>query len=166
MTIYGSIQNKHQVSDRVQGDAAAGEDLEIGLVYQDGNNGWKNAPTDGSVPASRLYWNDRVINNSGDNAAKGDKGGTFYGTGSQMLGKADGIITVGQKCRASETNGHGGQLQGLTVRGDSSANLAEDLAKIIAIYKGHANETVETNNDPTSAADGDENLIFEIVRGN
>ncbi len=159
----GQVLNRESVSDRIVGDVAAATKLLVGLVYQDGANGFKQAPVDGSVNGRALYWNSYEIDNA--SGSKGDKIGTFYGTGARVCGKADGAIVVNAPCKASATAAHGGQFASVTVRSDTTPNLAADLQAIAAIYKGHIGETVETANDPTDAVDGDENLVFEMVRG-
>ncbi len=159
----GQLLNRESISDRLVGDVAAATKLLVGLVYQDGANGFKQAPVDGTIAARALYWNPYEIDNA--SGSKGDKIGTFYGNCARVVGKADGAIAVNAPCRASETAAHGGQFESLTIRTDSVPNNATDVQALVALYKGHIGETVETANDPTAAVDGEEDLVFEIVRG-
>lgn len=171
---YGTVLNKNEVKDIQSGPVAASTTLGIGLVYKDGANGWKQAPTDGSVYADRLYWNEKSLDNS--SGSLGGKSGTFYGEGARVVGKADGAITVDAKCKASTTSAHGGQFIVNSTPADATTTpTAAQLNAVknwvrhtIAIYKGHALELNRigstTASLPTDAVDEDTNVVFEIRR--
>lgn len=172
----GDIQNKETVRDKKEGSAAAALSLGIGLVYQDGANGWKIAPVDGSIDARRLYFNGTVLDNSG--GVLHDLTSTFYGEGAIVVGQADIAIVVNDKCRASQTAAHTGQFQAITKPAAAALNaifsdteveaaldaLRDFLVEGVAIYLGHAGEITETQNEPTDAVDGDTDCLFLIVR--
>jgi hypothetical protein len=167
---YGTVINKNDVKDIQSGPVATSITLAIGLVYKDAANGWKQAPTDGSIHADQLYWNEKSLTST---ATLGAVVGTFYGSGARVVGKADGAIVVDTYCRASETSAHGGQFESLADPSDSiTTPLAAQVDAIrdwqrtkIAIYKGHALELNQVDDLPTDAEDEDTNGIYEIRRG-
>lgn len=168
-TELGTILNKAEVTDRVSGPVAASTTLGIGPVYEDGANGWKNAPIDGSILAARLYWNERSINNS--TGAKGDKVGTFYGIGALVVGKAEGAIVVDAAAKASEVTAQ--SLSSLASPTNPSATYAEAeadslynyIVKKFAFYRGHVNEVTGVKTSRTDAATTETNCVFEVRKG-
>ena len=175
--ILGTVINMSDVQDKKSGPVAVSITLGVGLVYEDGANGWKVAPTDGTIHADELYWNPTSLTST---ATLGGVTGTFYGEGARVIGKADGAIVVDQFCEASTTSAHGGQLlaladpsnatTGATYGGGTATKAAIDAIRDwqrdkIALYKGHANEVNRVGVVATDAADEDENCIFEITRG-
>lgn len=174
---YGTVINKNDVKDIQSGPVAVSITLPIGLVYKDGANGWKQAPTDGSIHADQLYWNDKSRTST---STLGVVQGTFYGEGARVVGKADGAIVVDEYCRASQTGSHGGQFEaladpanatvGATFGSGTATETAIDAIRTwqrnkIAIYKGHALELNQVDDLPTDAVDEDTNGIYEIRRG-
>jgi hypothetical protein len=166
--IYGTIINKNEVQDIVTGPVAVSITLAIGLVYQDGSNGWKNAPTDGSIHGRKLFWNERALVST---STLGEIVGTFYGEGAKVVGKSDGIITANSWCKAS-TNFANGFIILSDPSGASTTPTAAEVDAIrnwqrnkIAIYKGHALEVTGNTTLPTSSADLETDCIFEISRG-
>jgi hypothetical protein len=153
---FGDVLNKHAVTDVQSGPVAASESLEIGLVYEDGANGWKVAPVDGSVEGRRLYWNPVLIDNS--SGALGDKVGNYYGNGALVEGEADGAIAVGAYVKTSTNASHGGIFLSVTVA------AIGDWLDVIGIYRGHRHETTETGTSTTAAADTETNCVVELVR--
>ena len=167
--VYGTVINKNDVKDIQSGPVAVSITLPVGLVYKDGANGWKQAPTDGSIHADQLYWNEKSLTST---AVLGAVTGTFYGEGARVVGKADGAIGVDGKCRASQTSSHGGQFQAnadpaaaTTPTATQLDTLKDWIRNTIAIYKGHALELNKVDTLPTAAVDEEENGIYEIVRG-
>lgn len=169
---FGTILNKNDPAVVVRsGPVAANTKLLIGLVYQDGANGWKNSPVDGSIPARRLYWNCIEIDNTG--GALGDKTGSFYGKNACVVGKADGVINVGSAVKASESTGKNGQFQALADPTNPGASYSETEAdslfhyvlKKVAGYIGHVNEIKSIDKLATNAADGETNVVFVLEGG-
>lgn len=170
--IYGTILNKNEVQDKVTGPVAVSITLAIGLVYQDGANGWKNAPTDGSIHGRKLFWNEKALVST---ATLGEIGGTFYGEGAKVVGKSDGVITADAWCKAS-TNFANGFITNddpadatATIANTTTSNEINNIrnwqrAKV-AIYKGHVLEVIGNTTLPTSSADTETNCVFEITRG-
>ena len=168
--VLGTVINMNDVQDKKSGPVAVSITLGVGLVYEDGSNGWKQAPTDGTIHADELYWNPRSLTST---STLGGVTGTFYGEGARVTGQADGAIVVDQKCKASTTSSHGGQLMALADPSDqpttptaSSINAIRNWQRdAVAIYKGHANEVNNVGVVATNAADEGTNCVFEIVRG-
>lgn len=172
--IYGTILNKNEVQDKVTGPVAVSITLAIGLVYQDGANGWKNAPTDGSVYGRQLYWNEKSLVST---ATLGEIGGTFYGEGAKVVGKSDGVITSQAWCKAGTAianafiiNSDPANTTLAATFADTEAEAAIDAIRNwqrakIAIYKGHVLEVIGNTTLPTSSADTETNCVFEITRG-
>lgn len=173
--IHGTIINKNEVQDKVTGPVAVSITLAIGLVYQDGANGWKNAPTDGSIHGKALFWNEKALVST---ATIGEIGGTFYGEGAKVVGKADGVITADAWCKASTSFANGFIINSdpanTTVAGTyATATEAKDQIDAIrnwqrakvAIYKGHVLEVIGNTTLPTSSADLETDCVFEITRG-
>jgi len=167
--VLGTVLNQNDVQDIKSGPVAVSITLGVGLVYEDGANGWKQAPTDGSINADELYWNPKSLTST---ATLGGVTGTFYGEGARVIGQADGAITVDQYCKASTTSAHGGQLIALADPANASAGSAAEIDAVrdwqrdkIAIYKGHANEVNNVGVVATNAADEETNCVFEITRG-
>jgi len=147
--VYGTILNREMVSDVKTGPVAVSTTLAIGLVYQDGANGWKNAT---SQSGEDVYWNETEIIST---AVLGEKVGTFYGSGALVVGKSDGVIAVNGRCK----NG--------TVANAFVANTVSAIADQLltcARYLGHPQERTGNETLPTSSADTEENCVFEIVR--
>ena len=172
--ILGTVINQNDVTDKVTGSVAVSITLAVGLVYQDAANGWKNAPTDGSIDGDRLYWNHTALTST---ATLGEIVGTFYGNGSRVVGKSDGIITAGNWCKASTSFANGfitndlvaatiGATFGSGTATETAIDAVRDwqLAKV-ARYIGHCLEVVGNETNPTSSADLDVNCVFEIQRG-
>lgn len=167
---YGTVINKNDVQDKQSGPVAVSITLAIGLVYKDGANGWKQAPTDGTIHGDQLYWNPISLTST---ATLGEVVGTFYGEGARVVGKADGAIVVDNYCKASTTSSHGGQF--ITLADPSGAATTPTAANVdairnwqrskVAIYKGHALELNQVDDLPTDAVDEDTNGVYEIVRG-
>lgn len=172
--INGTILNKLDVTDKKSGKVAASTTLAIGLVYQDGANGWKNVPTTAAVLGKDCYWNEKAIDNSA--GSLGDKTGTFYGEGALVVGTADGAIVIDSWCKPS-TN-HANQLMALT---DPAATLGTTYNKTtaqaqineittwqkskVAIYKGHVLEITAANGLATDAVDEETDVVYLIKRG-
>lgn len=174
---FGTVINKNEVQDVQSGPVAVSITLGIGLVYKDGANGWKQAPTDGTIHGDQLYWNEKVLTST---STLGAIVGTFYGEGALVVGQADGAIVVDNYCKASTTSSHGGQLisladpsaatVGATFGGGTKTETAIDAIRNwqrnkVALYKGHALELNRVDNLPTDAVDEDTNCVFQIVRG-
>jgi len=174
--VLGTVMNKNDVQDKKSGPVAVSITLGVGLVYEDGVNGWKQAPTDGTIHADELYWNPTAKTST---ATLGGVTGTFYGEGARVIGKADGIIVVDQYVKASTTTAHGGQLIKLDDLGtpaldatfsdtevEAAFNAARDFQRNkIALYKGHANEVNNVGAVATDAVDEDINCVFQVTRG-
>lgn len=175
--VYGTVLNKEEVQDKQSGPVAVSITLAIGLVYKDGANGWKQAPTDGSIHADQLYWNPISLTST---STLGEVVGTFYGEGARVVGKADGAIVVDNYCKASTTSSHGGQFISLADPSDATVgatfgggtatetainNIRNWQRNKVAIYKGHALELNQVDDLPTDAVDEDTNGVYEIVRG-
>lgn len=158
----GTILNMSTELKRVTSIIKAGNTVVPGLVYIDDTNGVKNAPTDGSKTASELYWYDKSVVLAATDADK--EVVVFAIDGLQVVGKADGVINVNTKSRASETAAHGGQLQTQTIRTDTLPNNNTDKDKVAGIYRGHVDEIKEIPH-PTNAADEDEDCVFDMVVG-
>lgn len=164
----GTVLNKEQVYDRIETDVAASTSLVPGLCYIDGSNGVKQCPTDGSVVANRVYWCEDTI---ASQTNKGDKTITIWGEGAVVIGKADGVITVGERVKPS-TN-HVGNFEDAdtpgAVSGASPSSAEVDAYRtfidaVVGVYLGHVDELTETGDDPTSAADTDTDAVFLIKR--
>jgi hypothetical protein len=156
----GAVERLDLAVDQQVGDQAVSTTLTNGvLVYQDGANGIKVAPTDGSIPARRLRFAFGIPpEGQTSNATLGNKKvNTIRGPNVIVIGKCDGAISVGSYCRASETNGKNGQFQAEVVDNSTVANLAAYLNKRIAIFLGKASGAggITTNALPADAADGD-----------
>ena len=168
--VLGTVINSVDVKDIQSGPVAVSITLGIGLVYKDAANGWKAAPTDGTIHADQLYWNPRSLTST---ATLGEIVGTFYGEGARVIGKADGAIVVDNYCKASTTSSHGGQFISLadpsgaaTTPTAANVNAIRDWQRNkVAIYKGHALELNQVDDLPTDAVDEDITCVFEIVRG-
>ena len=172
--VYGTVLNENDVQDKQSGPVAVSITLAIGLVYKDGANGWKNAPTDGSIHGKAFYWNPISLVST---ATLGEKTGTFYGEGARVVGKADGAIVVDAYAKASTNVANA--LMALTDPANAALNATfsdtETEAAIdairnwqrnkVAIYKGHALELNQVNSLPTDATDTQTTCVFEIVRG-
>lgn len=159
---YGTILNKDSKSVvKKSGPVAANTNLGIGLVYLDGANGWKNAPTDGSVIASRLYFNPIALDNS--TGAKGDKTGTFYGLNAIVVGKNEGTTALNSKCKASGTTAQA--FAALTIRTDTLANNSADRDAEVAGYLGHIGEISQKDSLATAGANGETNCVFVMKGG-
>lgn len=170
----GTVLNKDEVKDVISGQVAASTTLAVGLVYQDGSNGWKNAPTDGSKQGIVMYWNEKAIDNSA--GSKGDKTGTFWGDGAIVVGKSDGIIVARAWCKPS-TNFANGFITltdpsatlgatyggGTTVKGQIN-EITTWLTARVARYLCHVLEYNNVSALPTSSADTETDCVFEIVR--
>lgn len=174
----GIVLNKDDVLDIVEGPVAASTNLTIGFVYEDGANGWKVAPVDGSITADALYWNPTAKDNS--SGSKGDLTCTVYGEGARVVGQADGVIVVDAPIRASNTAAHGGQVKALAAVVDAALNGTFDDAEAeaaldalrdyhlhkIGTYKGHyLTEIGNVDISRTNAADTETNCVFELRRG-
>ena len=146
----GTVLNREQVSDRKTGPVKAGVILGVGLVYQDGANGWDNAT---SQSGEVCYWNETVIDNSA--GVLGDKVGTFFGTGALVVGYSEGIIAVNARCK------NGTVANGFVT---NTVALVADVLLTCAIYKGHPLERTGNETLPTASADTETNCVFEIVR--
>src|SRR3990167_10877376 len=152
--IYGTVINKNEVQDKVTGPVAVSITLAIGLVYQDGANGWKNAPVDGTIHGKQLFWNDKALVST---ATIGEIVGTFYGEGTKVIGKSDGVITVDAWCKASTSFANG-----FIILADPANAITPTAAEVdairnwqrakIAIYKGHSLEVIGNTTLPTSSA--------------
>lgn len=173
--INGTVLNINDGIEKVTGRVAVSLTLGIGLVYQDGSNGWKNSPTNGTIHADQLYWNPTILVST---ATLGDIVGTFYGEGARVIGTADGVLTAGGFCKAS-TN-HENQFIaladpvaatiGATFGGGTATEAAIDAIRDwqrnkIARYLGHPLEVIGTTTDNTDAANEETNCVFEITRG-
>ena len=165
--IVGTVINRNEVQDKKSGPVAVSITLGVGLVYEDGANGWKNAPIDGSIHADELYWNPTELIST---AVLGGVIGTFYGEGARVIGVADTAIVVDQKCKAS-TN----VAQALEPNADPANSTTPTSGEVdairdwirdtVAIYKGHALEVNRVDAVATNAVDTETNCVFEIVRG-
>lgn len=173
--IVGTIINKNDVTDKVTGMVAVSITLAKGLVYQDGSNGWKNAPTDGSIHGDELYWNPTALVST---STLGAIVGTFYGNGARVVGVADGTITAGQWCKAStnvanafiKTADPTNTTLAATYAGGTALKTQIDAIRNwqrskVARYIGHALEVIGNSTNPTSSADTETNCVFEIQRG-
>jgi hypothetical protein len=170
----GTVFNKDNVKDKKSGQVAASTTLAVGLVYQDGSNGWKNAPTDGSVAGKDLYWNPAAIDNSA--GSKGDKTGTFYGNGAIVVGKSDGVIVVNQWCKPSTNFANGfitltdpSATVGATYGSGTTvgAEINEITTWVLARCARYLCHVLEYNNVsalPTSSADTETDCVFQITR--
>lgn len=159
---FGTVINKDDLSVvKKSGPVAANENLGIGLVYLDGANGWKNAPTNGSIIASRLYFNPVVKNNTG--GALGALTGTFYGLNAEVVGKIEGTMALNSKCKASSTTAQ--SFAALTIRTDTIANNSADRDAEVAGYLGHVGEIKSIDSLATAGADAETNGVFKIVGG-
>ena len=157
----GDVQNKGSDDVIVQvWPVAASTAITKGkLVYLDGTNGAKVAPTTGAVYASRIFFAGTDADNT--NGSAGDVSVTVYGPNAIVIGKAQGNIAVGRLCQASETTA--GSFMEWAEPADESAtatfssvsinaNKVANLKKL-AIYLGHAGEGLEIGNAPTAATD-------------
>jgi hypothetical protein len=147
---YGEVLNREEVTDRKTGPVAVSITLAVGLVYQDGVNGWKNAT---SQSGEDVYWNETEIVST---ATLGEKVGTFFGSGAIVVGKSDGIITANARVK----NG--------TVANAFVANtvtLIADQLLTCGRYLGHPQERTGNETLPTSSADLETNCVFVIERG-
>jgi hypothetical protein len=173
--IYGTVLNKNDVQDKITGPVKASVTLAIGLVYQDGANGWTNAPTDGSVYGRQLYWNEKVLTAT---STLGEIVGTFYGEGARVVGKSDGIITAHAWCKASTNFANGfiinsdpvdatvGATFGAGTKTETAVNNVRNWQRAkIAIYHGHVLEVIGNTTVPSSSADLETDCVFEITRG-
>lgn len=169
----GTVLNKNLVRDVKSGKVAASTTLAVGLVYQDTTDGWKNAPTDGSVKGKDLYWNPVAIDNSA--GALGDKTGTFYGNGAIVVGKSDGIISVNQWCKAGTNVANAfialsdpaSTLAATYNATDASVEIDEITGWIknkVARYLCHVLEYNNVSALPTASADLETDCVFLIAR--
>lgn len=168
----GTVLNKDQVADKRSGKVAASTSLAVGLVYQDGANGWKQVPTNASVLGRRCYWNETAIDNSA--GALGDKTGTFYGEGAKVVFKADVAITLDTWLKPS-TNTAGemmalGSDPAATV--STVGTVAAQINEIttwqtskVALYIGHVLEISAADGLATDAVDNDEDCVAVIRKG-
>jgi len=153
----GLVLNKDDVKDKVSGPVAASTTLNPGLVYEDGANGWKQAPTTGAAIGNEVYWNPVTIDNS--SGALGDKVGEFYGEGARVVGQADGAIPVDGRVKPSTTASHEGQF----IAGVITA--IADLEDLCGTYKGHyLTEINQVGVSRTAAADAETDCVFELRR--
>ena len=159
---YGTIINEDSESVvKKSGPVAAGVNLGIGLVYLDDANGWKNAPTNGSIIASRLYFNPVALDNT--NGVKGDKTGTFYGLNAQVVGKIEGTMALNSKCKASGTTAQA--FAALTIRTDTVVNNQADNDAHVAGYLGHVGEIKSKDSLATAGANNETNGVFVMLGG-
>ncbi|MCV0398540.1 MAG: hypothetical protein K5785_00940 [Nitrosarchaeum sp.] len=137
----GAIRNESASLARVTGVVKAGQTVVAGLVYIDGANGIKNAPTDGSKLAKDLFW---CPKNVGSATETKDKKVTIYDLdGLMVIGKSDGIIPLGGEVKASTTSAHGGQF--ITNPEPTSAFTAADGSTVDGTY-GAEEAAVLANN--------------------
>lgn len=170
--VIGTILNKNEVQDFITGSVKASVTLAVGLVYQDGANGWTNAPTDGSIYGRQLFWNERSLTAT---ATLGEIVGTFYGEGAKVVGKSDGVITVNANCKASTSFANGFIIVAdpsdatATIANTTTSNEINNVRNWqrnkIAIYKGHVLEVIGNTTNGTSSADLETNCVFQIRRG-
>lgn len=166
--VEGAILNKHMTDDVQIHDVAASTNIPNGrLCYQDGSNGLKLAPTDGSKAASLL----RFVSVGADNSSgsKGDKKVESWKTRARVIGKCDGAIVVGTYAKTSNTSAHGGQFKQWTKPSNATSPTAGEVDAVrdaeqekVARYLGHIDEGIETGNLPTDAADEDLG-VFELL---
>jgi hypothetical protein len=167
---FGTVINKDDPSVvKKSGPVKANTLLKVGLVYQDDSNGWTNAPTDGSIPAKRLYFNPIELNNL---TGQPQKHGTFYGLNAEVVGESDGVIAVGDDVRASTTTAHEGIFQALAVPSMSTTPSSAEINNFrsyvlhrVAGYLGHVGEYKSIDKKPTNTADEDKNCVFKIIGG-
>lgn len=145
----GTILNREEVTDRITGPVAVSTTLAVGLVYQDGANGWKNAT---SQSGEVCYWNETELIST---AVLGEVVGTFFGTGALVVGYSEGVITAGARCK------NGAVANGFII---NTVVAVADVLLTCAHYKGHLLERTGNETLPTSSADTDDNCVFEIVR--
>lgn len=173
--VIGTVLNKNDVQDKQSGPVAVSITLAVGLVYKDGANGWKNAPTDGSIHGDQLYFNPISLTST---ATLGEVVGTFYGEGARVVGKAYGAIVVDEYCKASGTTAGSFEALadpadatvGATFGGGTATETAINAIRNwqrnkVALYKGHALELNQVDDLPTDALTTETNCVFEIVRG-
>lgn len=166
----GTILNKSASLPRITANFTTDATYLSGLVYEDGSNGWKQAPTDGSEDARELYWLEHGFTVSGT-----DKKVTVYAiNGLQVVGRADAAIVIDGKVKAS-TN-HAGELETevtptIADEGDTSmVDLGGQIAAagqeilthydtIIGHYMGHEDE-IRDGLLRTDAVDEDNDCVF------
>lgn len=157
--VLGQVLNLDAVTDRKVHKVAANVNITKGLlVYQDGANGLKPAPTDGSVEAAKIRVAIKDANNTG--GALGDKWCETVKSGAIVVVKAQGNITVDTDCMASETTA--GSIAALPV--PASPGGAYVQAEAVAVrnhtikklcrYLAHVDEGTQTGKEPTNATDG------------
>ncbi len=161
-SLEGVVLNKPTELKRNSAVVKAGTVVAIGLCYIDGASGVKSAPDDGSKDADELFWIENAV---GSATELKDKKVTIYAVdGLQVIGKADGAITINQECKPSTTASHGGQFITHTIRTDSVANHNTDNKQFVANYRGHEDE-VKEGRTLTNAADEDL-AVFDLRGGN
>lgn len=136
------------------------------LVYY--STGAVTVPADGTIFAPAIYF----CEDDGDNSSGslGDKLVTVYKKNAIVVGKAQGTITVGKECQASETTA--GSFMEWASPAAATATIANTTTsneinavrdadkKRLAVYVGHVGEGIESGTVPTNAADGDTNCVF------
>lgn len=166
----GTILNKSASLPRVTAVFSTDATYVTGLVYEDGANGWKNAPTDGSEDRRELYWLEH-----GFVVAGTTKKTTVYAlNGLMVVGIVDTAIVVDGYVKAS-TN-HVGQLmaavtptiadEGDTSMVDLGAQLAAadqsvltQMDTVLGHYIGSEDE-IRDGLLRTDAVDLDEDAVF------
>jgi hypothetical protein len=135
----GSVLNSSASLARITAIVKSGNAIAVGLVYEDGSNGWKNAPTDSSKLAKDLYWcPDSFASQSVDKKI------TVYDLdGLEVVGKADGTLVLDTEVKASTTSGHGGQL--ITNPEPTSAFTAADAGTVDGTYGAAEAAVIEAN---------------------
>lgn len=166
----GDIENKHLLVDVIAIPQASNTNLTGGTFgYQDGTNGFKVAPTDDSVLASRLRFIENDSNNltiSGfQDGNKGDQVVETYKTDAIVVTTMDGACTVGSYVRNSTaTAGHVMALatpaspSGATPTSQNLDDVTSWMKLRLGLYLGHPGETSDVSsggNPPTDAVDGD-----------
>lgn len=152
----GDVENKGSLAVvRVILPVAASTTITKGsLVYQDGANGIKTMVTDGSVAADKVYF----ASEGGVAVSLADAYVHCWKKGAIVIGKAQGAITVGAECRASQTTA--GSFEAWVTDTTSATTVATAEGKRLARYIGHAGEGLEIGNTPTDAADAETNCKF------
>lgn len=164
--VEGAVENLDVVRDKLVGNQAISTTLSNGrLVYLDGANGYKVVPTTG-IEAGRIRFAYGIpVGGQTSNATLGNKKVQTVKSGAIVIGKCDGAITVGQRCRSSTTGGKEGQFLAIADPTEPGAAYGEAAADSlyhyvrqgVAIFLGKASGAggQTTNTDPTDGADGD-----------
>ena len=169
----GTILNKSASIPRITANFSTVATYVTGLVYEDGANGWKNSPTDGSEDRRELYWLEH-----GFVVATGEvKKTTVYAlNGLMVVGIVDTAIVVDGYVKAS-TN-HVGQLmaavtptiadEGDTSMVDLGGQLAAADQSILTHYDtivGHyigSEDEIRDGLLRTDAVDEDTDCVFVL----